>query len=163
MSAHATAAEAHHDDHPTMPLWGLFIAMVVFTGIEVGLYEIWKAKGVFIDGEFVSFIPKLVLVFLIFLFTIPKFAIVLIYFMHLKFEKLFVIGLCVLPFIFAGIAIFTTLADSNVLKGQTFARPTEILGHGELHHADEHGEPAAGHGEEGESHDDAAEQEDEDY
>jgi len=139
MSA-TTTQHAHHDYR--MPLWGLFLALLAFTAAEVGLYEIWRQSAA--DGD--PFLPKVVLVLIIFAFTIPKGAIVMIYFMHLKFEKSFLVGLSIAPFIFAAICILTPLVDNTTVAGDMKFRPQEIRGHDPAlanHEGEEHGDAAA--------------------
>ena len=144
----------------SIPLWGLFLALLVLTAAEVSLFEVWnRTKEVDAAGMITwSFIPKYVLVMVILVFTIPKALIVLIYFMHLKFEKLMVVGLAISPFIFAALAVLPTLTDTLTLRQRahnavptlrTFGPPEGApashapgaAGHGAA------GEGAAGHGE----------------
>jgi Prokaryotic Cytochrome C oxidase subunit IV len=138
----------------SVPLWGLFLALLALTSAEVGLFEVWnRTKEVDPSGVITwSFIPKYALVLLILMFTIPKALIVLIYFMHLKFEKLTVVGLAISPFIFASLAVLPTLTDTLTLRPRahnavpalrTFGPPQGEAGH----HGDEHGKGAEGGGE----------------
>lgn len=106
------------------------MALLALTAAEVGLYEIWLhgAKA----GD--PFIPKYAMVLIILIvLTLPKAAIVLIYFMHLKFEKQFVIGLAIVPLVFAAICVLPTLADLRLNKPTYRALPAELKGH-DLNH-----------------------------
>ncbi len=78
----------------------------------MALYELWRQTAS--AGQ--PFVPKFALVLLILIFTIPKAMIVLIFFMHLKFEKLTIIVLALVPFVLAGIAVLPILADSLALN-----------------------------------------------
>jgi hypothetical protein len=76
------------------------------------------------------FIPKYALVLLILIvLTLPKGAIVMIYFMHLKFEKQFVVFLSLIPFLFAAVCVLPALADIRANTPIMSARPGAILGH----------------------------------
>ncbi len=113
-----TSAESHDQPH-TVPLWGLFLALLALTAAEVALFEVWSHSN--LRGE--PFMPKyaMVLILLIVL-TIPKAAIVMIYFMHLKFERQLVVLLALTPLITAAIAVLPTLTDAKTLKnwGQSY-------------------------------------------
>lgn len=139
-------AAAH--DHK-VPLWALFIILVALTAAEVGFYEVWKHSAMEADrivaagGEAAPFIPKfaMVLVLLVVL-TVPKALIVLIYFMHLKFEKQLILGLAAFPMITAAITVLPTLVDARVLKPRAYNQPIEPIGiyepEGEHGHDDAH-------------------------
>jgi len=130
------------DHSHKLPLWGLFLALAALTAAEVGLYETWTRVEALQEA-----MPKYALVLLIFVFTLPKAAIVLVYFMHIKFEKLFIVGLSLCPLIFAALAVLPTLVDALAIKDRAFNDATYIdrsgHGHGEGdgHHADEPKEP----------------------
>lgn len=111
----------------TVPLWGLFIALLALTGAEVGLYEFWHQTSHEVDGETFYFIPKFVLVLIILIFTLPKALIVLIYFMHLKSEKRLILILAIAPFLTTGIAVLVILSDTNSLQDQTPRRSQKDL------------------------------------
>jgi len=113
-STHAGHAHGHNKHDHAIPLWGLFLALLALTAAEVALFEIWHASAE--DGS--PFIPKFAMVLLLLVFTLPKAAIVMIYFMHLKFEKQFIVLLALLPFLFALIAVLPTLTDSQTLLNQ---------------------------------------------
>ncbi len=127
-----------HDDHK-VPLWGMFLALLVLTVAEVGLYETWSAVPALKEA-----IPKYALVLTILIFTLPKAMIVLVWFMHLKFEKLFVVILALCPFVFAAIAVLPTLTDVIAVKDRSMGRDIikqEIEAQRALHDQDdEHGD-----------------------
>lgn len=109
-------------EHPhIVPLWGLFVALLALTAAEVGLYEFWQRSGEQVNGQMVYFIPKFAIVLLILVFTLPKALVVLIFFMHLKFEKQMIVTLAIVPFIVAGIAVLLTLSDTKALHDQAQA------------------------------------------
>ena len=95
-----------HDGHH-LPLWSLFLALLALTAGEVVLYDLWVKY---------HFIPKYALVIVILIFTLPKAAIVMIYFMHLKFERNLVVILAVVPFPLAVGAVLAMLSDTVTLK-----------------------------------------------
>ena len=137
MSGHG----AGHGDHK-LPLWALFMVLLGLTAVEVVLYDLWVQY---------NFVPKYVLVLLILVFTIPKAAVVMIYFMHLKFEKQLIVVLAVVPFLLAVGAVVTVLTDTMTLKDQAFNK-VEGIGVYEAHgHGDEHGEHGE-HDEHGEAY-----------
>jgi cytochrome c oxidase subunit IV len=109
----AVHAPAHTHAHARVPLRWLFFALLVLTAAEVVLYEIWSYTA----NHFAQpFVPKYVIVLLILIFTLPKAAIVMVYFMHLKFERQLIVSLAVLPFGFAFLAVVVTLSDTLTLK-----------------------------------------------
>ncbi|MCE9591816.1 MAG: cytochrome C oxidase subunit IV family protein [Planctomycetes bacterium] len=139
--------EAAHDHGHAVPLWGLFLALLALTAGEVALFEIWhQTQQHNAAGEVTwQLMPKFAMVLLLLVFTLPKAAIVLIFFMHLKFEKQFIVLLALIPFVFATIAVLPTLTDITTLlhHGQTYnGVPHEQLG-GFNPHGASHGE---GHG-----------------
>lgn len=100
------------DKEHRIPLLGLFIALLVLTAAEVALFEVWSRNQ--------SIMPKYAMVLLLLIFTIPKAAIVLIYFMHLKFERQLVVTLAIVPFIMVFIAVLPILTDTVTLKPQAY-------------------------------------------
>lgn len=112
-------AHDSHDHSHAVPLWGLFLALLAFTAAEVGFFEYWSHT--LAQGH--PIVPKYVMVLTILIvLTLPKAAIVLIYFMHLKFEKVLVVGSALIPFAFAAICVLPTLTDIKTLKsdGKTY-------------------------------------------
>jgi hypothetical protein len=136
-----------HDDHH-MPLMGLFAALLALTAAEVALFEIWHRTAV--SGE--PFIPKVAMVLiLILVLTLPKAAIVLVYFMHIKYEKFIVVFLALIPILFAGIAVLPTLTDLVTLRDRSYTHVEGLSEYKAVRHDD------AGHGAEAghEGHDHA--------
>lgn len=108
--------DAHDNEHPNLhpiPLWGLFLALLALTAGEVGLFEWWHHTAA--DGS--PIFPKYVMVILLMVMTLPKAAIVMIYFMHLKFERPFVVLLAVAPLVLVFICVLPPLIDGQTLKG----------------------------------------------
>ncbi len=139
-SAATTSTSPHH---PRVPLSWLFFALLALTAAEVLLYEIWHYTGVHYAQPFV---PKYVIVLLILLFTLPKAAIVMIYFMHLKFEHQLVVALAIIPFFFAFLGVFTPLSDTLTLKPQAQNRvlqPRDADHHLHAAPAESHAQDAA--------------------
>lgn len=113
MSAATKSGQHEH----RMPLMGLFAALLVLTAAEVALFEVWHYTA--LRGE--PFIPKVAMVLiLIIVLTLPKAAIVLIYFMHIKYEKFLIVFLSLIPLLFAGIAVLPTLTDLVTLRDRSF-------------------------------------------
>ncbi|MEX0778045.1 MAG: cytochrome C oxidase subunit IV family protein [Phycisphaeraceae bacterium] len=135
---------ASRDIHHGVPLLWLFVALLCLTAAEVGLFEIWHRTGSHqADGSFEGFIPKYALVLLILVFTIPKALIVLIYFMHLKFERQLVVSLAIVPFVIAFLAVLTPLVDAAALFDRRVYRVDNSGGPAAPHTED----AQAGHGE----------------
>ncbi|MCC7193094.1 MAG: cytochrome C oxidase subunit IV family protein [Phycisphaeraceae bacterium] len=110
---HSNASASHRGAH-TVPLWGLFLALLALTAAEVGLFEFWHRTAE--HGQ--PIFPKIAMVLLLLVFTIPKAAIVMVYFMHLKFEKQLIVTFALVPFLASMIAILVTLSDNLTLKNQ---------------------------------------------
>ncbi len=127
---------AHKNNH-SVNLLTCFLLLLVFTAAEIALYEVWRQTG---------FVPKLVLVFLIFVFTIPKAAIVMIYFMHLKFEKPLLVMLALAPFVTVAILVLVTLTDSQTLAPRIYTRASDLSTFKTIHHhGDEEEHPSGSH------------------
>ncbi|MEX2215687.1 MAG: cytochrome C oxidase subunit IV family protein [Phycisphaeraceae bacterium] len=118
--APATNPDPHAKDdkhaHHGLRLWPFFLALLALTAAEVGLYEYWKASAHEVNGVKEFFIPKFALVWLILVFTLPKAYIVLVYFMHIRFEKQIIVWLAVIPLMLVFVCVLPTLTDSTVLK-----------------------------------------------
>ncbi|MBI1336912.1 MAG: hypothetical protein GC164_08120 [Phycisphaera sp.] len=136
---------AHKHEH-AVPLWTLFLLLLAFTAAEVGFYEIWVHSNQHaMETGGVPFMPKVAMVLvLLFVLTLPKALIVLVYFMHLKFEKLLIVGLAVLPFVMVGIAILPNLSDTLALKSRAYNHPTVAIG--DYAHAPTAGDGSGEHG-----------------
>lgn len=110
-------ASSHDDGHHALKLWPFFLALLALTAAEVGLYETWRGSAeTLADGSKSYFIPKFALVWAILIFTLPKAYIVLVYFMHLRFEKALIVGLAIIPLFMVFICILPTLTDITTLK-----------------------------------------------
>ena len=118
--------------HHPLPLWALFLVLLGLTVAEVGLYEVWSRHQ--------DIMPKYAMVLLLFIFTIPKAAIVLIYFMHLKFERQLVVVVALIPFLTAAIAVLPTLIDIMTLKSSSYNQVEGLADYAPLSHGkDDHG------------------------
>ncbi len=95
-----------------IPLWGLFLALLVLTTAEVVLFEVWSRNQ--------WLMPKYAMVLLLLLFTLPKAVIVLTYFMHLKFERQLIVFLAMAPFVMVFVAVLPILTDIVTLKDQSY-------------------------------------------
>lgn len=131
-----------------------FLLLLLFTAAEIVLYEVWRRSNA--TGD--PFVPKFVLVLIIFAFTLPKAFIVMTYFMHLKFERVTIVGIALAPLVLVAIMILPvltdirTLAERNYTKDHTladFKAPPDKAAHGNS--------GAAGHHEGAEAADDEQE------
>lgn len=114
------------DTKHTVNLPVCFLLLLVFTTAEIVLYEVWRRSGHEVDGQVTHFIPKFALVLLILVFTIPKAFIVLTYFMHLKFERVTVVGIALLPFVFVAVLILPILTDIRTLAPRNYSKSFEL-------------------------------------
>src|SRR3954468_13377398 len=100
--AHATAHEAHEAGHPTPGTYakiGLFL--FILTALEVGLYEITYGEhaGPFGHQIMPFFVPLLLAL------SAVKFALVAMFYMHLKQDHRLFTGVFVFPLIIATVII----------------------------------------------------------
>ncbi len=100
------------DKNHQVPLWGLFLALLALTAAEVVLFEVWSRNQ--------WMMPKYAMVLLLLIFTLPKAMIVLIYFMHLKFERPLVVILAIVPFIMCFVAVLPILTDIVTLRSDSY-------------------------------------------
>lgn len=126
-------------EHHPVPLWTLFLALLALTVAEVVLFEIWSRNQ--------ALMPKYAMVLLLLVFTIPKAAIVLIYFMHLKFERQLIIALALIPFLMAAIAVLPILTDIMTLRGQSYNEVEGLRAYNPVAHGVEHEDGDIEHGE----------------
>lgn len=119
-----------HEQH-RVPLWGLFLALLALTAAEVALFEVWSRNQ--------WLMPKYAMVLLLLVFTLPKAAIVLIYFMHLKFERQLIVAMALIPFVVAVIAVLPTLTDIVTLKEQAYNKAPGLGEYSSAGHDKEHG------------------------
>ena len=132
---HGHADQAHGHALKLMPF---FLALLALTAAEVGLYEWWRHSWVMEGDVKVFAIPKFVLVLLILVFTLPKAYIVLVYFMHIRFEPAFIVWLAVIPLLMTFLAVLPTLTDTATLKERKLNH-TSVIGKYEPphHHKDD--------------------------
>jgi len=143
---------AHDNDHGhKVPLWALFLALLTFTALEVGFYEYWRSTEEVINGMKSYFIPKYVMVLVILIvLTLPKALIVLIYFMHLKFEKVLLVYLAIVPFLMAPLAVVPTMIDGQALAEDRYSHDDDLGAFSVHHHGDEGSHEEGAHEGEGE-------------
>ncbi len=101
MTAHAPAPE-HAHDHPTPGTYAkIGLVLFVLTALEVGLYEFTFGESAGTLGHQIEpfFIPLLLLL------SAVKFALVAMYYMHLKNDSKMFSGVFVFPLIIATIVI----------------------------------------------------------
>lgn len=140
---HATTSDDHSDARGeghghALRLMPFFLALLALTAAEVGLYEWWRHSWVINDlGDKVFAIPKFALVLLVLVFTLPKAYIVLVYFMHIKFERAFIVWLAVIPLMMTFLAVLPTLTDTATLKPRKMNH-TKVIGVYHPDHGDDH-------------------------
>ncbi len=116
MDAHATpttAADADHD-HPTSGTYiKIGIVLFVLTALEVGLYEFTYGDHAGMVGQSLQpfFVPLLLLL------SAAKFALVAMFYMHLKQDHRLFSGVFVFPLIIATVIILALI----VLEAYHFA------------------------------------------
>ena len=104
MAAHATTSATHGDEHPH-PTAGLYakvgLILFVLTALEVGLYEITYGghAGPSARAIMPFFVPLLLLL------SAVKFALVAMFYMHLKQDSKLFSGVFVFPLIIAAVII----------------------------------------------------------
>jgi cytochrome c oxidase subunit IV len=106
MTAHATAADEHAHEHPT-PGTYTKVGMVLFilTALEVALYEITFGEHAGALGDLRTvFVPVLLAL------SFAKFALVAMFYMHLKQDHRLFAGVFVFPLIIAAVVILALAA-----------------------------------------------------
>jgi cytochrome c oxidase subunit IV len=106
MTAHAPAPE-HAHAHPTPGTYAkIGLVLFVLTALEVGLYEFTFGESAGTVGQQIRpfFIPLLLLL------SAVKFALVAMYYMHLKNDSKLFSGVFVFPLIIATIVILALVA-----------------------------------------------------
>ncbi len=106
MTAHAPAQEIAHD-HPTPGTYAkIGLVLFVLTALEVGLYEFTFGERAGPLGHQIEpfFIPLLLLL------SAVKFALVAMYYMHLKNDSKLFTGVFVFPLLIAAIVIVAMIA-----------------------------------------------------
>ena len=106
MTAHAPAQEPAHD-HPTPGTYAkIGLVLFVLTALEVGLYEFTFGDHAGTLGHEIQpfFIPLLLLL------SAVKFALVAMYYMHLKNDSKLFSGVFVFPLIIAAVVVLAMIA-----------------------------------------------------
>ncbi len=117
MDAHVTTAHPQEHAHPSAGLYAkVGLVLFVLTALEVGLYEITYGEHV---GDMASsikpfFVPMLLLL------SAAKFALVAMFYMHLKQDSKLFTGIFVFPLIIATIIIVSLMV--LMAYHMTFAR-----------------------------------------
>jgi len=106
MDAHATTTHTEHA-HPTAGLYAkVGLVLFVLTALEVGLYEITYGEHAGALGSQIQpfFVPLLLLL------SAAKFALVAMFYMHLKQDHKLFSGLLVFPLMIATVVIVALIA-----------------------------------------------------
>jgi cytochrome c oxidase subunit IV len=106
MDAHVTAASHTEHSHPSAAVYAkVGLVLFVLTALEVGLYEITYGDhaGAFADHLKPFFVPMLLLL------SAAKFALVAMFYMHLKQDHKLFTGLFVFPLIIATVIIVSLI------------------------------------------------------
>ena len=106
MDAHATSATEHEHSHPTAGVYAkVGLILFVLTALEVGLYEITYGEhaGAVAGNIRPFFVPMLLLL------SAAKFALVAMFYMHLKQDSKLFSGIFVFPLIIATIIIVSMM------------------------------------------------------
>jgi cytochrome c oxidase subunit 4 len=107
MDAHAATAPHPEHSHPSASVYAkVGLVLFVLTALEVGLYEITYGEhaGPFANDIRPFFVPMLLLL------SAAKFALVAMFYMHLKQDSKVFSGLFVFPLIIATIIIVSLMA-----------------------------------------------------
>jgi cytochrome c oxidase subunit IV len=103
----STQVEAHEHGHPTPSTYAkIGLVLFILTALEVGLYEITYGESA---GSFGHAIQPFFIPLLLFLSAI-KFALVAMYYMHLKNDSRLFSGVFVFPLIIASVVILALIA-----------------------------------------------------
>jgi cytochrome c oxidase subunit IV len=109
MDAHATSTAHSEHGHPTAAVYTkVGLVLFVLTALEVGLYEVTYGSQA---GEFGSAV-KPFFVPLLLLLSAAKFALVAMFYMHLKQDHKLFSGLFVFPLIIATVVIVSLMVLS---------------------------------------------------
>ena len=106
MDAHVTTAAPAEHAHPTASLYAkVGLVLFVLTALEVGLYEITYGEhaGSFAQSLMPFFVPLLLLM------SAAKFALVAMFYMHLKQDSKIFTGVFVFPLIVAAVVIVSLI------------------------------------------------------
>ena len=113
--SHAAAGHTDEHSHPTWQLYvGIAIILFALTALEVGAYEVAE-RGIM--GGFGVFVKEMVVEILLVL-SAAKFALVAMFYMHLKQDSKIFSGLFVFPLILAALVILALLGLFVYNRGQ---------------------------------------------
>ena len=113
--SHSADAHTETHSHPTWQLYvGIAVILFVLTALEVGAYEVAE-RGVM--GGFGVFVKEMVVEILLVL-SAAKFALVAMFYMHLKQDSKIFSGLFVFPIILAALVILALLGLFVYNRGQ---------------------------------------------
>ena len=106
MTAPATAAEEHEHGHPTPGTYTkVGLVLFILTALEVALYEITFGEHAGALGDLrMVFVPALLTL------SFAKFALVAMFYMHLKQDSRLFAGVFVFPLIIAAIVVLALAA-----------------------------------------------------
>lgn len=106
MTAHVTAADEHAHAHPTPGTYTkVGLVLFILTALEVALYEITFGEHAGALGDL-----RLVFVPMLLALSFAKFALVAMFYMHLKQDHRLFAGVFVFPLIIAGVVILALAA-----------------------------------------------------
>jgi cytochrome c oxidase subunit IV len=106
MDAHVTTAGPSEHSHPSAALYAkVGLVLFVLTALEVGLYEITYGGHAGPSAEAIKpfFVPMLLLL------SAAKFALVAMFYMHLKQDSKLFTGIFVFPLIIAAVIIVSLI------------------------------------------------------
>ena len=105
MTSHVTAADEHEHDHPTPGTYTkVGLVLFILTALEVALYEITFGEHAGALGDLTHvFIPMLLSL------SAAKFALVAMFYMHLKQDSRLFTGVFVFPIIIAAVVILAVI------------------------------------------------------
>lgn len=106
MNAHATPADSHEHSHPTTGVYvKIGVVLFVLTALEVGLYEFTYGEHAGAAGASIQpfFVPLLLLL------SAAKFALVAMFYMHLKQDHRLFSGVFIFPLIIATVIILSLI------------------------------------------------------
>jgi heme/copper-type cytochrome/quinol oxidase subunit 4 len=118
MDAHSSPAAAQEHAHPSVGVYvRIGIILFVLTALEVGLYEITYGEHAGAAGAAIQpfFIPLLLLL------SAGKFALVAMFYMHLKQDHRLLSGVFVFPLIIATVLLFGLILLVSYLLGFAWA------------------------------------------
>ena len=113
MTAHVTTADEHTHAHPTPGTYTkVGLVLFILTALEVALYEITFGEHAGALGDLhLVFVPMLLAL------SFAKFALVAMFYMHLKFDQWMFSAIFLVQLFFAGAVIFSTVLLLAVFRG----------------------------------------------